>query len=272
MTITVGEVIDRARNHDKRFIEERHSNRIALAFLSRRRRSHVKDLVESMKDRFSRARAIASIISGNLVGVDENNVLYQVSTGEDGYAVAEDDNAVLYLVAPVISSDPFSTGFPLPDTSLRLIQLYAELRDTSTYREITVVPQHDIGQRSTSGQSLVATINGWRLIPLKNPTDLDGLWDRVITVTMIWVDEPPWYQVVGNWKTQTLTPLPDTYGDALELELAAYFAGREESENADFSGVARRLERDRDVVVQATRAGAELDHSHMKFRQTKRNR
>lgn len=280
MTTAVGDLINRARAHDPRFTVERHSNRVALSFLSTRHRDLLKLVAPELKDRISQAREIAAVITGSLVGVDENGAAYSVSTQGDGYAAAVDaTTGAIYLdLSQPISIDPFTEGFPLPPDSLHLVGVYATISESEIRQEVILRPQKDFPRLSGSGSELYAFVNGWRLIPLRNPppsgTTADASrWSVVTAVTVVWVDTPIRFVETGSWEDQVLV-LPDIYADALEFELAAFFAQREFSRDAEAfpAAVAQALSSQASKQLQMAKSGVQTDHRGLKVQTTRRNR
>jgi len=286
MSIQIGDLIDRVRTQHPGFTVERHPDAAVVEFVSTRHRMRLRQLTEFLKDRLSEARKIADTIANSLVGVDENGSQFAVTTDADGYDVVVDaTTGALYRGPTAIATDPYGTaagGFPMPATSLRLLDVYAEMADTGAFRPVTIIPQYDYANRSGAGQ-LLAVINGWRLVPVINPpTSAAGagitvgaqtLWANVANVVFAWVDEPVRFTLTGTWRTQTLTG-PDTYMDLLEADVTVFLAQREHSLNPDgfpdsLVAVHAKLS---DDLVAAALEGARRDHRPLLFHQAKRNR
>lgn len=280
MTTLVGDLIQRARAQDPAFTVERHSDRVALSFLSTRHRDLLKDLAADLKDRLSQARQVAAVISGGLVGVDANGAAYSVTTQGDGYAAQVDPvTGAIYLdTSAPISVDPFSAGFPLPTSSLYLVSIYASIDQSEIRQEVILKPQRDFPRLAGSGNELYAFVNGWRLIPLRNPPPSSqssdaSRWAIVTAVTVVWVDTPVRFVETGSWQNQALA-LPDIYADALEYELAAFFARREfakDKENYPVDVATSFASEARSQLARA-QAGVSTDHRGLKVSTTRRNR
>lgn len=218
--MTVGEVIRKARLHHRAFDRDTHPDRVCLSFLSTRHRLAYLALAHAMRDRLSQARAVASVISGTLVGVDANGVLYQVATEDDGYLVGIDANGFLYTVGDPFALDPYSGGFPLPVNAIEIIHIYANMED-GTRVPVTWVPQAQMGKLTGLG-GLVAIVNAWRLVPVKNPTTLTTSWDDVTSVTIHWITDPVEFTAL----TDELL-VPASYALVLEQDLVAFLAARQ---------------------------------------------
>lgn len=275
MTTTVGELIERSRAHHPAFAsEERHPNRVALSFLSTRQVERLRVLAaEHLKDRLSQARNIADTIANSLVGVDEDGNAYVVSTSGDGYEVVVDDDGIVTVGPTVIAIDPYSTGFPLPVDSLRIIDLYAVLADTERYVPIHVVPEVDLSYRSPTSL-LFAIINGHRLVPIRAAPSNTGpsLWDQVESVTIVWVDTPARFETTGAWREQVFI-LPDAEVNVLEWDLAAFFAERQASFDDTFPpAIAASIAAQRDQRTAEATALSRLDAAPVKWGQARRNR
>lgn len=277
MTTTVGSLVQRGRDHDPAFTIANHPHRVALAFLSTRHQELLKALAADLKDRLSEARSIATEISGELVGVDAAGVAYTFETSGDGYDVIVGSDGIPYL-GSLIAFDPFADGFPLPANSLHIIDIYATMRETSAFMPITVVPQLDYSRRSGVGGDLLAVINGWRLMPLRNPvptTDSGDTtrWASVTAVTVVWIDTPVRFEEERDWEAQ-LVALPDLYAVALEYELAAHLASREyarDPKNFPAGMVTLHKTAATEALARAMN-GVRTDHKGFKTQTTRRNR
>lgn len=267
--LIAGDLIQAARDfHPRAFTRDKHPHRACLAFLSDRQRQHLKELADVLKDRLSQARSIAAVISGSLVGVDASGAAYVVSGSSDGYAAAVDSVGTLYLVGPKISADPYVDGFPLPDDSLELVDIYATLSDATTLVPVAWLPQRVHSKAGTAGpRSLSAIVNGWRLIPQKNPTSEDGLWTDVSSVTVVWIAEPGSLTALADELT-----IPTVYGRQLEYELAAFLARREAATDPTFADLAQYYTQQADSGKAANVESARMDHRLLKSKTTLRNR
>lgn len=268
--LVAGDLIQAARDfHPREFSRDRHPHRACLSFLSDRQRQHLKELADVLKDRLSQSRAIAAVISGSLVGVDSTGTPYPVPPNTDGYAVGVDSVGTLYLLSPIIASDPYVTGFPLPDNSLELVDIYATLSDGTTFVPIDWLTQRVHSRAGTAGpRSLSAIVNGWRLIPQKNPTNEDGLWTDVISVTVSWIAEPPALTALASVLT-----IPTVYGRQLEYELAAFLARREHALNPAFpQDLVQFYTEQAESGKAANVAAARMDHRTLKSKTILRTR
>jgi len=265
---TVGTIITNARLHHALFHRDAHPDRACVAFLSMQHRIHWKALAHQLKDRLSQAREIADTISDSLVGVDADGNLYQVSTEGDGYAVALDGGGFLYLVGDPITLDPYSDGFPLPSGAIEIIHILATFSDNSQ-KPVVWQPQADVG--NFSGYSdLRAFVNGWRLFPIKNPTDgTHTPWEDVTSVTIHWVDDVAAFSAL----TDTIA-LPAVYEYVLEAELVAFLASRQSALTPeDFPpALAAQMGEVAMRDVAKLTAGTELDHRRLRVSQARRNR
>ncbi len=275
-TITVGDVVRRARLHHPAFGEDRHPDLVAVEYLSTRQRELLQQISAALLDRLSESRNVAATIAGSLVGVDANGAAYAITTADNGYAVAVDAvTGVLYLdFSVIISKDPFTAGFPLPAQALELVHVYAELKDSQRWVPVTIVPQRDVARRGAWGTTLYAIVNAWRLVPIKPPPANAGPseWDLVKSVTVTWVDTPTRLSITGAWRDQ-LFVLPDIYAEALQYDLSAFLARREQGLNTEFPEAF--------VASQTTEAGnrlgaalklAERDHQPVRLLQNRRAR
>lgn len=234
MSTTVGSLILRSRAHHPAFRSfENHSNQVCLSFLSTRQQELLKILSSgSLKDRFSQARKIADTIAAALVGVDAAGAAFSVVTSGDAYGIVIGADGIPYLDTVKLSTDPNAAGFPLPTSSLHIISIYATIALTFEQVEVIVLPQRELPHRTGVGWNLYATINGWRLLPLRNPSPTAALpdptaWTKVAYVTISWVDTPVRFtEALAAWDAQLFT-VPDVYCDVFEYELAAHLARRE---------------------------------------------
>lgn len=230
MPLTAGDIIKAARLQHPAFHRDRHTDFVCLTHLSERQRVHLKHLADVLNDRLSQARTVADTIAGDLIGVDSGGTPYTVSTGADGYAVAVGADGIPYAIGPVIASDPYTDGFPLPTTALQIVDIYATLTDGVTLVPVVWLEQRIHSKSSTSGIGpLTAIVNGWRLIPQKNPTNSDGMWLDVASVTVVWIEEPAVLTALADALT-----IPTIYGHTLEWEVAAFLARREHALDPNF--------------------------------------
>jgi len=185
-----------------------------------------------------------------------------------------------FFANELVAFDPFNDGFVLPATLLHLIDIYAIMTTSSAKHPITVLPQSEISRRA-GYRDLMATMNGFRLLPLLNPPltiSADTLvtnlarWRDVSSVVVVWIDAPVRFEETGDWAAQTLA-LPDTYADYLEHDLAAFLGRRELSRNPEYlpSLVADyKTEADRELEI--VMRGAAKDHRSVKVHQNRVNR
>jgi hypothetical protein len=268
--LVAGDLIQAARDfHPREFSRDKHPHRACLAFLSDRQRQHLKELADVLKDRLSQARSVAAVVTGSLVGVDASGTPYAASASTDGFAAAVDSVGTLYLVGPVISADPYVSGFPLPDDSLEIVDIYATLSDGTTLVPVDWLSQRVHSRAGTAGpRSLSAIVNGWRLIPQKNPTTEDGLWTDVTSVTVVWIAEPQPLHALAD----TLT-IPTVYGRQLQYELAAFLARRESATNQSFSpDLAQFYTQQAESGKAQNVASARMDHRTLKSKTILRTR
>ena len=276
MTVTVGDLIRRARHHHPSFTEERHPNVVCLSFLETRQRELLKELAESLKDRLSASRNIADTIDNELVGVDSTGVAYAVETSGDGYDVIIDDTGFCYTGPTLIAQDPYADGFPFPVDAMKVVAVYAVAADSERYVEVEIIPEGQLPLRSGSSATLFAFLNAWRLVPVQNPPSNTGasLWDQIESVTITWVDRPTDFTRTGaDWADQEFT-LPDPYVEPLEWEVAAMLAWREVSrDDATVPvGFAQRMDAWAAQRMALNQEGAKKDHRSLRFVQTRRNR
>lgn len=272
MPLIIGEIILDARTEHPAFTREKHSNRICVDYLSERHRVCYKAVADELKDRLSISRSVAAVIAGSLVGVDAAGAAYAVSSGADGYAVAVGADLVPYVVGPVISSDPFNDGFVLPSDSLQIIAIWATLKTAQQRIPVRWVNQAKDSQFGT-GDGLVATVNGFRLKPIVNPTGVQSLWDSVESVTVAYVPEPAEFDSLAPATLALEISIPTVYGHVLKWELVAFLGRRESAINPDFP---KALLSFYDGQVTQARSdatsGAILDHRIVKVHRTTRNR
>jgi len=268
MPLTAGEVIQPARDLHPQFSRDRHPDRVCLDFIEHRQRTYFKELADVLKDRLSRARTLADTIAGALVGVDASGVAYFASTGGDGFAVAIDAGGTPYLLPDVISLDPYADGFVLPETALQIVDVYATLADSNRVMPVHWMEQRQKARAGSTPAELVATVNGFRLLPLKNPLDGSSGWDHVESVTVVWIDEPAPLTSLASQLA-----VPTIYGQVLTWDLTAMLARRERTLNPEFPadlgqmyGEMASAER-RDLVVTVP-----FDHRVVKERRFARNR
>ncbi len=263
---TAGQIIQGAREAHPAFNRDRVTDRLCLDEVDRLQQDYFADLKDLLKDRVSQARTLAEVQNGTLVGVDASGTLYTVATGGDGYAVGVDAAGTLYAEAPVIAQDPFVSGFPLPDTSIQLLHVYATLNSGQA------VPIHyleeEVSAKIGGGTGLIAQISGWRMIPIKNPSTAATAWDQVTTVTVVWIDQPAPLAAL----TDSIS-LPVVYGLALKYGLMAYLAAYSAAQDSTFPpNLLAFFQGQKAEEFARARNQAKFDHRIIKERRMMRNR
>jgi len=267
--LTAGTVIQRSRDLSSDFVVERHPDRGAVDYLSDRHAQTYRKIANILRDRFSEGRNVADTISNSLVGVDSNGVAFSVTTSGDGFDVIVDATSeFLYTGPTAIAQDPYTTGFPLPEDAIEIIEIYAENSSTNTQWPVRWHPHGD-ARRFTGLHTLSAVVNNWRLVPIKNPTNLETRWDDVTNVVVVYISEPAALTTLAS-----VLLVPHVYQHVFKWELAMYFSGRERA-LTDGSGVdmsslfAQELARALSEIDAKT---LELEHSHIKVHSTRRIR
>lgn len=269
--LTAGTIIQRARDQSPAFVVEKYPDRVALVHLSDRHATIYRALAHGLKDRFSEARKVADTISNALVGVDSDGVAFSVTTSGDGFDViysgdAQTDTGFFYTGPTAIAVDPYTDGFPLPSDSIEIIEIYAENTDTNLQWPVRWHPQGD-ARRFSGLHSLSAIVNGWRLFPIKNPTNLTTKWEDVNNVVVSYVAEPSDLDDLLD-----LMVIPHVYQHVLKWELAVFFARRQRQLEPEGPDMLSLFKAELDEARGLIPATLTLDHEQVKVHQTQRIR
>jgi hypothetical protein len=266
VNLLVRDIILDARNEHPAFTRERHSNRSCVGYLSERHRVYYKELADDLKDRLS----VELLLESNaLAAVGPDGIPYAVADGSDGHAIAVGRaDGVAYLASPLVAQGDYT----LPADSLQIIAIWATL--TTAHQRVPVrwLPIAKKAQFGT-GDGLVATVSGFQLTPLVNPTGIGTLWDAVESITVAYIPEPPEFD---DERLETLDQeilIPTVYGHCLKWQLAAFMARHEAAMNKEFP--ARLLQfylSEATAAGERARSGAVLDHRIIKQHRTTRNR
>jgi hypothetical protein len=269
--LVIGEIIIAARDEHPLFTRDRHPDRVCVTYLSERHRHYYKQLADEMRDRLSQAVTVAAVISGQLVGVDPAGIPFPAPAGGDGYAVFVGADTVPYLGDFLVASDPFADGFALPAESIQIIGIWADLPNERLPIHWQTQPKQ---ARFQTGEGLEATVNGWRLSPIKNPPQARTLWDQVTAIIVAYVPAPAEFDTSTAAVLEQEISIPTSYGHVLKWELAAMMARHElaldpkafPTKLADFfEGKAKEV---RGEALE----GARLDHRTVKVHRMGRNR
>jgi len=271
--LLVKEIILSARDEHPSFTRDRHSQRQCVSYLSERHRVYYKALADQLKDRLSVAREFASVIGGTLVGVDADGNPFALETlPSGGFALHVGSDTVPYVGDS--SSDPFGssdTGFVLPGDSLQIIAIWAEM--SAGVRLPVSWEQQASFAKIASGDGLLATVNHFRLTPLRNPTDIQSAWDDVQSLTVAYVPEPPEFDTLDPDTLDQEISIPTVYGHVLKWELAAWMARREKATDPNFpDGLLTFFQDEVRRERETTKEGARMDHRPIKMHRMARNR
>lgn len=263
---TAGQIIQGAREAHPAFNRDRVTDRLCLDEVDRLQQDYFADLKDLLKDRVSQARTLAKVVSGTLTGVDAAGNPYTVTSSADGYAVDLGADGVPYVDTTIMGQDPFSSGFPLPDTSIQLLHVYATLNSGQA------VPIHyleeEVSAKIGGGTGLIAQISGWRMIPIKNPSTAATAWDQVTTVTVVWIDQPAPLAALTD-----SVSLPAVYGLALKYGLMAYLAAYSAAQDQTFpANLLAFFQGQKAEEFARARNQAKFDHRIIKERRMMRNR
>ena len=272
--LVVGDIILAARDEHASFTRERHSQRSCVAYLSERHRVYYKELADQLKDRLSVARQFASVIGGSLVGVDADGNPFAVEIlPSGGAALFVGSDTVPYVGDS--STDPFgssTTGFVLPSDSLQIIAIWAELSG-GMRMPVSWEQQGSYAKFPASERGLLATVNHFRLTPLRNPTTVQSAWDDVQSLTVAYVPEPPEFDDLDPATLEQEISIPTVYGHVLKWELAAWMARREMAVDEKFPpGLAQFFLGEVRDQRASTKEAVQLDHRPVKVHRMGRNR
>jgi len=271
--LVVRDIILSARDEHPSFTRERHSQRSCIGYLSERHRSYYKDLADELKDRLSVAREFASVVGGGLVGVDvDGNPFALEILPAGGFALHVGSDTVPYVGDS--SADPFGssdTGFVLPGDSLQIITIWAEM--SGGVRLPVSWEQQSAYAKMASGDALLATVNHFRLTPLRNPSGTQSLWDDVQSLTVAYIPEPPEFDDLDPDTLDREISIPTVYGHVLKWELAAWMARREKAMDEKFpDGLLTFFQEEVRRQRESVKEGARMDHRPIKVHRSARNR
>jgi hypothetical protein len=163
-------------------------------------------------------------------------------------------------------------SFTLPQDSLQIVAVWATMTPGGDRRPVTWVP---IGKKGGIPQvsGLVATVTGFQLTPLVNPTGSGSVWDSVASVTVAYVPEPAELDVTDPAVLEAQVSIPTIYAHALKWELAAFMARRERAKDPDFPDSLLKFFLENAKLATDSGAGAAAgDHRLIKQHRTTRNR
>ena len=176
------------------------------------------------------------------------------------------------LSVEVTLSPDVNGDYALPPDSLQIVAVWATLTTQQQRIPVTWVPIANRAMLPT-GAGPLATVSGFTLRPLINPSDMASLWDSIASISVVYIPEPPEFDVTDVETLDAQILIPTIYGHALKWELAAFMARRERAKNADFPdsllqfflGEAKR-------AAESGAASAPSDHRFIKSHRTRRNR
>lgn len=170
-TLTVAEVIDRARSRSPFFAMEDNANEGALvAAIEDRQRTLLLKFGGAVQGLVTTSVEIAAVINGILVGSDDG-VPYFLTTYQDGWPVHSEGGVPYVDFSEVpIAGDPFgenggTPGFPLPADFVKLVD------SVVVYDDSRIGPLNIVGEPQRLARTRWATptafLNGNRLVPIR---------------------------------------------------------------------------------------------------------
>lgn len=194
--LTAQELIDGARLRHWSFTDTVLGDGAAVLFLNQRLRTLLLRFRNALRPLVNVSVQTAAVITGTLIGIDEDGLPYYLTTIDDGYAIRLDGGGVPYFdtsEAP-ISLDPFGAsggtpGFPLPTDAVAFFSFSVTYQDGSS-GEVDVVDEA-LRHMGPPGHNPAAFISGHRIVPI-TPAQPGGqdVWTSVTSCTTSYLPLP----------------------------------------------------------------------------------
>lgn len=172
-----------------------------------------------------------------------------------------------------VTLEPDAAGdYTLPSDSLQILAVWATLTTQQQRIPVTWVPIANRAMLPT-GSGPLATVSGFILRPLINPSDMASLWDSIESITVAYVPEPPEFDVTAAETIDQQILIPSVYGHVLKWELAAFMARRERAKDPNFpDSLLQFFLGEAKAAAERGKASAPSDHRAIKSHRTRRNR